>query len=89
MMQPEGAYLHEIAKKNNQNLERKIIDSGSMESPLPVAEFGSKLRKGLESELNISKNRVSSLYSAADRAEGGITTNADDLSKALNDDRVS
>jgi len=86
MMQPEGAYLHEVAKKNNQNLEDKILDLGSSQNALPTPDFGAKLRKELEADFDVSKNRISNLYSAAERQEGSIKTKGDDLAKALNDE---
>jgi hypothetical protein len=86
MMQPEGAYLHDVARRNNDNLEKQILSIGGDTQALPKPEFGAKLRSELEGDYNISANRVSNLYKTAAEKEGGIPTNADDLSKALNDE---
>jgi hypothetical protein len=86
MMQPEGAYLHEVNRLNNDNLEQQILAASSDSAPLPKPEFGSKLRGELLDEYNTSNNRVSNLYRSANQQEGSITTNADELSKSLNDE---
>lgn len=83
-MYPEGADLNAIDIANNANLRQQIQSAMPVE-PLPVAEFGQKLRKGLGREAAISENRVSNLYNVAAQNEGSITTDASKLISALRD----
>lgn len=83
-MYPEGADLNAIDIANNANL-RQQIQSAMPVDPLPVAEFGQGLRKGLGKEAAVSESRVSSLYNAAEQNEGNITTDASKLIGALRD----
>lgn len=81
---PEGADLVTTDTLNNANLRAQIQKAAPV-APEPVSEFGQTLRKELGKEAAVSEGRVGSLYKAAAKNEGYITTDATPLIKALAD----
>jgi hypothetical protein len=84
MLHPEGEKLRLANVANNQNLERSILGlkPNGVES-LPTPQYGAEIRKGLGVDKAVAENRTSNLYNAAEKNEGDILTNADDLAAML------
>jgi len=84
MLHPEGEQLRLANVANNQNLERSILGlkPNGVES-LPTPQYGAEIRKGLGVDKAVAENRTSNLYNAAEKNEGDILTNADDLAAML------
>ena len=83
-LHPEGASLRQLDVENNQALENKILSLKPVGSnSMPTPQYGEAIRKGLGAEKAVAENRTSNLYNVAEKNEGTITTNADDLAAML------
>jgi len=84
MLHPEGEQLRLANVANNQNLERSILGlAPDNVQAMPTPQYGQTIRKSLGAEKAVAENRTSNLYNVAEKNEGTILTNADDLAAML------